>query len=114
MHQFDRKPAVHIYEADSNPAYLSEICAGLEEESIPYAITNTEHGDAKTLAFDAASHSRLRVGIGITQGAVALQIRNCPVENPVFLIDINSSPTLSQLRKLGTNAARAVKGGVFI
>ena len=114
MHNIDGKPAVHIYETHANPAYLLEICAGLEEEGIPYAIGNINHGDVKALAFEAASHSRLRVGIGITCDEAALQIRNCPADKPVFIFNIEPSLANSQLRKLGTNAAKAVKGGVFV
>ena len=103
------KPAVHIYEAGATSAHISEICAGLEEEGIPCTISKAS-GDAKTLAYEAANHSRLRVGIGITANTAALQIRNCPIDKPVFHIDINNR----SCRILGTNAARAVKGGVFV
>jgi len=110
----DRKPAVHIYENGANQALLSEICAGLEEEGIPWAISKAESTDAKILAFDAANHSRLRVGIGITRKTAALQIKNCPIEKPIFLIKPDSDTQDFTIRKLGTNAARAVKGGVFV
>ena len=107
------KPAVYIYVTSANPVALSEICAGLEEEGIPYAIFERSGADVKTLAYDAASHSRLRVGIGITGEAAVLQIRNCPVDKPVFHIELDSD-VAGQCRKLGTNAARAVKGSVFL
>jgi len=109
MKTSDRKPTVYIYEAMANPACIKEICAGLEEEGIPFTIFKIMNENVKTLAIDAASHSRLRVGLGITTDQAALQIRNCPVDKPVFLIELENS----QLRKLGQNAARAVKGGVF-
>lgn len=114
MRENDRKPAVYIYEANANPALLSEIRAGLEEEGIPCVVNKQNLNDAKVLAFNAANHSRLRVGIGITSKSAALQIRNCPMDKPVFLFELNPSSSKSKLRKLGTNAARAVKGGVFI
>ncbi|MCL2572409.1 MAG: glycerol dehydratase reactivase beta/small subunit family protein [Defluviitaleaceae bacterium] len=98
---------LHIYEANASPEALKEICAGLEEEGILYSIFSKTSADVKTLAFDAANHSKLRVGIGIAVSTAALQIRNCPIDKPVFLID-------SDYRALGTNAGRAVKGGVFV
>ena len=122
------KPTVHIYEANANPAHLSEICAGLEEEGILCAIFNA-NGNAKTLAYEAANNSRLRVGIGITSDAAALQIRNCVIDKPVFLVSLSEDTGLRKkdhnawavimldvntCRNLGINAARAVKGGAFV
>lgn len=118
----DTRPSVHIYEASANPIHLSEICAGLEEEGIPYAIFKAS-GDAKPLANEAANHSKLRVGIGITTKYAILQIRNSPVDvsqwdisnqDPVLHINLSNPATNTNCRALGTNAARAVKGGVFI
>ena len=114
------KPSVHIHEANANPAYLTEICAGLEEEGIPFAIFKAD-GDAKFLAHAAANHSRLRVGIGITANSAMMQIRNCPTDiptndttGPILHVNLNTPTAKSQCRALGTNAARAVKGGMFI
>ena len=108
----DIKPTVYIYESGASNAALQEIAAGLEEEGIPWEIIACNTSDAKALAHAAADHSRLRVGIGITVKAAALQVRNLPENKPVFLIDIDDN--LASLRKLGINAARAVKGGVFV
>jgi len=104
------KPAVYIYEASADPINIGELCAGLEEEGIPYEVYEMHNNDIKTLAYSAANHSRLRVGIGITATSAALQIKNHPISKPVFLINLENN----ELRKLGQNAARAVKGGAFI
>jgi len=133
------KPAVLIYESDACKMALTEICAGLEEESVPYAIysgctvsldeydqqqsQNVMHCKSKTLAYAAANHSRVHIGIGITPSAAAMQIKNCHIDKPVLYIILQEqeSQKLSNqdiykqsLRRLGTNAARAVKGSVFI
>ena len=153
------KPSVHIHESNANPAHLSEICAGLEEEGIPYAIFKADGSSVKLLALEAANHSRLRVGIGITAGSAMLQLRNCPIDvpasgssaeqnssaafstgpilgqvekdsyakhetalpqvnaqhrSPILHINLCNPAANTQCRALGTNAARAVKGGVFI
>ena len=138
------KPSVHIHESNANPAHLSEICAGLEEEGIPYAIFKAD-GSAKHLAYTAANSARLGVGIGITAEFALIQIRNCPMDiliddtanqgihttdkhisegeircantqhhSPTLHINLNTPQTNSQCRALGTNAARSVKGGMFI
>jgi len=138
------KPAVHIHEANANPANVAEICAGLEEEGIPHAIFNA-NGDVKSIATDAANHSKLRVGIGITQEFAMMQIRNGPTfaapltqctkciksvmeapmdilinettqenDNPVLHIKLNGSASKIECRILGTNAARVVKGKVLV
>ena len=121
---YDIKPSVHIHEANANPFHLSEICAGLEEEGIPYSIFKA-NGDAVYLATEAASRSKLRVGIGITTKSAMLQTRNNPIDiqtsditgdgqDPILYIDLSDSTANSKCRALGTNAARAVKGGIFI
>jgi len=105
------KPAVYIYERMADPVTLSEICAGLEEEGIPFAIFPREEDDPKTLAYSAANNSRLHVGIGISGNIAVMQIRNCSADKPVFT-EGPASPT--DYRKLGTNAARAVKRSRFV
>ena len=120
------KPAIHLYTTDAHLPALAEICAGLEEEGVPWALRqmetdapsmegNASHWDgamekippsAKDLAYQAAQDSVLEVGIGLTTEAIALQIRRVPKEKPVFYF---ANPTARQCRVLGTNAARAVK-----
>ncbi|MCL2404092.1 MAG: glycerol dehydratase reactivase beta/small subunit family protein [Defluviitaleaceae bacterium] len=118
------KPAVHIHEAYAKPLHIAEICAGLEEEGIPYTVTSTS-GDVRHLAANAANSSRLHVGIGITHEFAMLQMRNCPIniptndtthdnQSPTLYIQLSSPTANSNCRILGTNAARAVKGGIFI
>ena len=106
------KPSVYIYESGAVTESLNEICAGLEEEGIPWEIFSSDENNAKSLAHTAANHSRLRVGIGITAKTAALQMRNLPIDKPIFIIDIDDD--LTSLRRLGINAARAVKGGMFV
>ena len=110
-----RKPLVCILQNQAEPHLLAEICAGLEEEGVAYAVREGQ-GSALELAHAAALQSLLQVGVGLAiDGAtgiagVALQIRNLPPDRPVFHI-IGDDP--QAYRRLGTNAARAVKGDVF-
>jgi len=107
------KPTIHIHQSTANPIALSEICAGLEEEGVPYEVIDTITHDTKTLAHNAANNSRLHVGIGITANAAALQIRNNPPDKPIFEIELGTHETYPCCRNLGINAARAVKGDAF-
>ncbi|MCD7817614.1 MAG: glycerol dehydratase reactivase beta/small subunit family protein [Lachnospiraceae bacterium] len=104
------KPAVHLYTADEHLPSLVEICAGLEEEGVPWKLLRME-GTAKELAFRAAQDSVLETGIGLTGQAAALQIRRVPADRPVFFF---ANPTAEQSRALGINAARAVKKRRFV
>ncbi|MCD7884993.1 MAG: glycerol dehydratase reactivase beta/small subunit family protein [Lachnospiraceae bacterium] len=104
------KPAVHLYTTDEHLPSLPEICAGLEEEGVPWKLIQTE-GSAEELAWRAAQDSVLETGIGVTRQAAALQISRVPKERPVFLF---ANPTADQSRALGTNAARAVKKRRFV
>ncbi|MCL2527937.1 MAG: glycerol dehydratase reactivase beta/small subunit family protein [Defluviitaleaceae bacterium] len=106
------KPAVYIYERIADPAALAQICAGLEEEGIPFAIFQREEDDLKILAYNAANNSRLHVGIGISGNIAVMQIKNCQEDKPVFTI--GPSASFTDYRKLGTNAARTVKRSRFV
>ncbi|MCL2377706.1 MAG: glycerol dehydratase reactivase beta/small subunit family protein [Defluviitaleaceae bacterium] len=122
MRTSDIKPYVHINEANANPVHVAEICAGLEEEGIPYAVFAAQ-GDAKPLALNAANHSKLRVGIGITARLAVLQTRNCPIDippgeitgnDPILHVNLLCPTAASKCRALGTNAARLVKGNILV
>jgi len=90
---------------------IREICAGLEEEGVLFAVVTRNETNAETLAFNASSESLLGVGIGISGSSAAMQMKNFAVNSPIFRID---STNLSDYRNLGTNAALAVKGGMFV
>ena len=99
------KPAVHIYVADDTLPAIREICAGMEEEGVPWKILRMD-GAARGLAHRAATDSVLEAGIGLAAGEVALQMRKVAEDCPLFIF---TAPTAEQYRMLGTNAARAVK-----
>lgn len=109
-----QKPSITIYKANANPIALSEICAGLEEEGVLYEVVNISYSDVKTLAYNAANHSKLRVGIGITNESAALQLKNLPIDKPIFTIELGTHQAYPCCRKLGTNAARAIKGNKLV
>jgi len=104
------KPAVYIYTNHAPIECVQEVLAGLEEESIPATTITMPPSSPKLLAVEAANQSPLAVGIGINEAEAVMQIRNNATEQPVFVIPLNNK----NCRTLGINAARAVKGGVFI
>lgn len=99
------KPAVHFYVVDDTLPSIREICAGMEEEGVPWRILRMD-GTAPVLAHRAAADSVLETGIGLTAGEVALQMRKVAEDRPLFAF---TAPTAEQYRMIGINAARAVK-----
>lgn len=83
---------------------IIEICAGLEEEGIPYRVQE----DAQNiigLGFKAASLSILGVGIGVSHdGKISIYHEKSPQEKPYITANWKDG------RKMGQNAARLVKG----
>lgn len=110
------KIAVWIFGSQPLPEWIVEpILWGLEEEGIPGYIQQVPGERAGNMAKRAADVSPLNVGIGInaTEKAVALHHRDLPGARPLFLMgpaDLNPS----NLRRVGANAARLVKGEPLI
>ncbi len=108
----DEKTAVLIYGLKPLDQDTVEcILWGLEEEGIPAELIEVLSGSAEDLAKQAADRSPLNVGIGINgmEEVVVLQHRDLPKEKPLFSVGIDDSD-LEQLRNIGVNAARLVKG----
>jgi hypothetical protein len=83
---------------------------GLEEEGIPYEIREVSDGPMVDLAKQAADGSPLNVGISVGRGReVILHHHDLPNETPLFSVAAEPWRPL-QLRHLGMNAARLVKG----
>lgn len=105
------KPVLFLYHHDAPLEALQEIRAGIEEEGVLYELAEQTEQDEKRLAYHAANHSPLHVGIGVTVHGAALQAKNRPEDRPLFYL---SGADRRACRILGQNAARAVKGCVFI
>lgn len=85
---------------------MKELCAGLEEEGVPYVLEQASGpDDGIILAAQAAASSPLQVGIGIDQmGHVYVQHEQLHQKIPYL------HGTLQHGRTAGKNAARLVKG----
>lgn len=108
----ERAVAVWIVASDPPPdSLLRPILWGLEEEGIPAETQPAATGTAAELARLAADGSPLNVGIGVSAGerAVALHHRDLASAGPLFVLRAGDLEP-PQLRRLGANAARLVKG----
>jgi hypothetical protein len=107
-----RQPAVIILAVKPAPAKtIALILWGLEEEGVPAELYEVAGGEAGALAKEAAERSPLNVGIGINlnDSVIYLHHRNLPLERPLFTLR-SAELQPSDLRVLGKNAARLVKG----
>lgn len=84
------------------PEQLREICAGLEEEGVPFTVLSGEE-EALGLAVEAANRSTLEVGIGLDRsGLTVVHHSKLPTDKPVS--------RSRDARKAGQDAARVVTG----
>lgn len=110
-----RRPAVQIVTCRADARDMQPILWGIEEEEIPAELSEMPVGDAIALAHQAAHMSSLNVGIGIngTDDVVALHHRDLPADKPLFVIERQSMRS-RELRNIGKNAARLVKGDPMV
>jgi hypothetical protein len=112
----ETKPVVRIVTTVPSPEKeIGYILWGLEEEEIPAEIEEVEENSLEILAKQAADGSKLNVGIGIsgTNQMAVLHHRDLPVDKPLFSMAADKFD-MTQLRMLGTNAARLVKGNPLL
>lgn len=86
---------------------LAELCYGIEEEAIPFEVTETAASGAVALAWEAGRASRLEVGVGLDSELLVLHFGKLKQDAPLFSIPARSPE--QDLRALGANAARLVK-----
>ncbi|MFV0518177.1 MAG: glycerol dehydratase reactivase beta/small subunit family protein [Aminipila sp.] len=87
---------------------LNQICNGIEEEGIPYEVIMVDDcSNHIKMAYEACQNSRLGVGIGITEGHVALHYEKLQEEYPLF--NISTYEDIGKVRDIGANGARLVK-----
>lgn len=105
-----KKPAIEICIHQGVEALLCEVLAGIEEEGVPFQVTEIQETSAAALARKGAEQSLLQVGIGIYRDQVCVQYRGAIAQKPLFEY-IGQEDTF--LRNLGSNAARIVKKKTF-
>lgn len=118
MHsQLQEVPAIWVYLEQVDNKQLHQMLWGIEEEGIPFKTTEKQITDIRKEAHNAASLSPLAVGIACTHQEIVVHSRNLTPENPLFQVSLHTlgaqGELYSQLRNLGCNAARLVKGLPF-
>ena len=81
---------------------IKNILCGIEEEEIPFILIPDR----------AAKSSKLGVGIGISQTEVTLYHEKLDINKPLFKCKLNNLDF--NLRVMGVNGARLIKGNPFI
>jgi len=104
------KPAIKVV-SYVDKEILAPLLYGMEEEEIPFEIFELDSGyDLCHAAYQAAVESSLSVGVAMDQHSVILHYKSLPEQEPLFKVSTND---LAEVMKLGTNAARLVKGIPF-
>jgi hypothetical protein len=110
------EPTVQIFTTKPVPEKeIGHILWGLEEEGIPAKVQEVRNDPLVIIAKQAADSSHLNVGIGVDGNGreVILHHRDLPSEKPLFSLSTEEFQS-TQLRRLGANAARLVKGDPLI
>ncbi|MFD1123922.1 glycerol dehydratase reactivase beta/small subunit family protein [Lentilactobacillus raoultii] len=92
------------------PERLIPMLFGIEEEQIPFQFETINLDTAVERAYRAAVISRLSVGISFDDNKIIIHYKNLHPEQPLFSKEIGNP---SEIRKMGANAARLVKGVPF-
>jgi len=105
------RPTVRMLVVQAKNIDLQPVFWGLEEEGIPVDVQEVSRGSVVALAKEAAQMSPLNVGLAVSgaEQSVVLHHRDLPADQPLFVIDLRAA-SLPELRRLGMNAARLVKG----
>ncbi len=104
----DEQVAILVYVQEGlSEAVIRDILLGIEEEGIPYRVSAFPETNANSLGHRAALDSRLDVGIGLSaEGGCSLHHAKIDQDHPVLRLGRHHS----DLRNIGTNSARLVKG----
>lgn len=107
------KPAIHFYTNKRSEFAVEQVLYGIEEEGIPFELKEMNSDDVIQEAYQASISSPLLVGIALKNDHIVVHYRNLPPESPLFSEQRISAKEKEYLRKMGSNAARLVKGIPF-
>lgn len=101
------KPAVLIYFSFDDEQAIKEICAGIEEEGVPFEVVKLDENlGAFELSKLAANTSVLEVGIGVDKEKVCIYCTALKTDTPLVEAELKDKKVL---RIIGSNSARYVK-----
>ncbi|WP_076459901.1 glycerol dehydratase reactivase beta/small subunit family protein [Limosilactobacillus caccae] len=101
---------VGVMNGTNVPDSTKPLFNGIEEEQIPVAIREIDVDNVVSRAYQSALASRLSVGIAIDGDRFIVHYKNLKEDQPLFDITIDDK---KEMRILGANAARLVKGIPF-
>ena len=105
-------PAIKISVLNRHSKYIKEITYGIEEEGIPYEITEENFYDTTEKAFEISQVSRLSVGIAMGKEEAVIHFSKLRIDKPLFILSLDGLEK-EKLRIYGSNAARLIKGIPF-
>lgn len=115
--QLQEIPAILVSVGQLDKQLLNQMFWGIEEEGIPCKSIEKDISEIRQEAHNAASLSPLGVGVACDKQQVVVHSRNLAAETPLFELALNNNSKDesldTQLRNLGSNAARLVKGLPF-
>ena len=82
----------------------------IEEEGIPYQISQVNDTDTVAAAYNTALQSPLQVGIACDRQEMVVHFKNLQPDSPLYRLTLAGPAQDDTLRSLGNNAARLVKG----
>lgn len=103
---------IHIDEKVKIDDLIKSIFWGIEEEGLPYKMFIEKGKNADSLGYEAAQISKLSVGIGIDDNYITLYYEKLNLGEPLF--KYQNPVNEEELRSLGINAARLIKGNPFV
>jgi hypothetical protein len=108
-------PRIIVRYVGTEPSAIKWVEHGVEEEGVPWSIRSLEeesdidHSENRLveLAYQAASDSRLKIGVVISQDDdIVLHHARLPADEPLFSV---VTATRVEAKTIGTNAARLAK-----
>lgn len=110
-------PSIIVYDlGNTDPKLMEQVLYGIEEEGIPYILEKKDlsaYKDVKEASYNAAVSSKLSVGIAADNDYIAVHYANLNENTPLFLYSMKSV-SMQNMRNVGANSARLVKGIYFI
>ncbi|MEN3751877.1 glycerol dehydratase reactivase beta/small subunit family protein [Mangrovibacter yixingensis] len=108
----EEKPAIVVLGSHTTETHWQEVLWGIEEEGIPWVwYPAPDENLLAEFAWQAASQSPLRVGIGCDPQQLLVHYQHLDAATPLFRLLTTDSP--AEARRTGHNAARLVKGLPF-
>ncbi|MFC6837728.1 glycerol dehydratase reactivase beta/small subunit family protein [Halomarina ordinaria] len=101
----DETPRIGVWCVGDVPEHLPALEHGIEEERVSWVVRSEMGGDVVSVAYEAASDSALRVGVGVDGDRYVVHHQRLPRDDPLF--DVRADD--ARARTVGSNAARLAK-----